>query len=94
MHFGYYTPAVNQIYTYLEHFLYRKIWYARNKTLFLASVQMFVRNTFGDIYPIFNGIQAYGCIIIIIIIHFFNSILYRLCYILTEESNATLIDGY
>jgi len=47
-------------------------------------------------YPIFNGIQAYGCIIIniIIIINWLSSILYRLCYFLTEEPNATLIDGY
>ena len=89
---------MNQIHTFLKREkTYRKNWRTPcNGALFLVSVQVLVLNTFGGMYPIFNGIQAYGCIIIniIIIINWLSSILYRLCYFLTEEPNATLIDGY
>ena len=88
---------MNQIHTYLKREKnYRKNLYGPcNGVLFFVSVQVFVRNTFGGTYPIFNEIQAYGCIIIIIIIiNWSSSILYSLCYFLTEEPNATLTDGY
>jgi len=77
--------------------MYRKNWCAPcNRALFLVSMQVFVRNTFGGMCPIFNGIKTHGCIIIIIIIiiNWFSSIWYRLCYFLTEEPNATFIDDY
>jgi hypothetical protein len=61
---------VNQIRTYLKREkFYRKNWYAPcNGALFLVIVQVFVRNTYGGMCPIFNGIQVCGCIIITVII--------------------------
>ena len=69
-YFGYYVAAVNQIHAYFKREkMYLKNWYAPcNEALFLESVQVFVRNTFGSIYLIFKGIQAYGCIIIVLVL--------------------------